>query len=752
MDNSRDRSREVSTVVGSFHDQPTSRDALGFKPYVEAIADFLSSNDTLPPLTISIEGEWGSGKSSFMLQVKDALSRRSESILLWLVLLPVRAWRVLVRRLSRRDGRPWLWVATLPYRIGKTIIENLKFPDESEVFASKLFREICPPPLLGLYKELRCPICLTVWFNAWRHDKEDALWAAFALEFIRSISHQRSLPLRYWGYFRLFLGRYRWRDGWFEIVRALAVSSALLFGGLALPLALYLGRPDWGVTFKEGLTRIASGEVDWLVRGLPAADDDKHKIQSGSVAHKDILVLLAGLGGSGAYLAMMISLVIKAKKFFGNPIEINLRKFLSSPSYEEKVAFVEMFHEDFKRVLDAFAGSRRVYVFIDDLDRCEVPRAADLMQAFNLLISDDPRLVFVIGMDREKIAAGLAVKHEKILPYLGAGASDLEGAEFDRRRGLDYGYSYLEKFIQVPFRIPFPSIGELERLSAAHSTLGDEPFWWEISESPWWLSGEGGKYKPSHPTKGGDLYYEEPARSSESRGPVVGDEAAAESIKVKVKVSLRLGSELMQKIIPMVSPVLASNPRRLKQFTNIFRLRAYIANEVGLIGRSEDKDAQALTLEQLAKFVVIGICWPGLLDELINQGDLLARLEQAALGKLNLEEISKSEGRWLSNRKLRSLLRYGLVEGIRSESVEGYSLSQLDTESLLTVLPWIGNPQEANYGGDAVEARRPWRSGGDKTYKNPQAFAKDFPGVPLLAVMPIIEMPPPRPSSRHKVD
>src|SRR5205085_8261541 len=65
---------EVAGVLhASVRDQPVNDDALGFEPYVMAIAEFLSNPQTEPPLTLSIEGEWGSGKSSFMLQLKDKL-------------------------------------------------------------------------------------------------------------------------------------------------------------------------------------------------------------------------------------------------------------------------------------------------------------------------------------------------------------------------------------------------------------------------------------------------------------------------------------------------------------------------------------------------------------------------------------------------------------------------------------------------------------------------------------------------------
>ena len=40
------------------------------------------------------------------------------------------------------------------------------------------------------------------------------------------------------------------------------------------------------------------------------------------------------------------------------------------------------------------------------------------MQAINLMIADDPPVVFILGMDRQKIAASLAVKYESIVAYL----------------------------------------------------------------------------------------------------------------------------------------------------------------------------------------------------------------------------------------------------------------------------------------------------------------------------------------------
>src|SRR5437867_7818421 len=102
-----------SLLNASVSDLATDRDQLGFRPYVNAIVEFLTNSLTRPPLTVSIEGEWGCGKSSFMKQIR------------------------------------------------KTLVDRQKASGDAEF--------------------------VTVWFNPWRYDKNEAVWAAFAIEFVRQL-------------------------------------------------------------------------------------------------------------------------------------------------------------------------------------------------------------------------------------------------------------------------------------------------------------------------------------------------------------------------------------------------------------------------------------------------------------------------------------------------------------------------------------------------------------------------------------
>src|ERR1700694_3151933 len=72
---------QESVAPGGISDQPiesANKDALGFLPYVDGVANFLTDDSTKPPLTISIEGEWGSGKSSFMKMLAEKLQKNNE--------------------------------------------------------------------------------------------------------------------------------------------------------------------------------------------------------------------------------------------------------------------------------------------------------------------------------------------------------------------------------------------------------------------------------------------------------------------------------------------------------------------------------------------------------------------------------------------------------------------------------------------------------------------------------------------------
>ncbi|GBD54810.1 SUMF1/EgtB/PvdO family nonheme iron enzyme [Microcystis aeruginosa NIES-298] len=598
----------------SVSDQATNNDALGFEPYVIAIAEFLLHEQTQPPLTLSVEGEWGSGKSSFM--------------------------KMLEEYLRKKGGQ-------------------------------------------------------TVWFNAWRHDKAESVWATFALSFIQQIStpkNWRDLPRVVLGHFKLQLLRFNLEKGLFELIKALPVIIFVICASIAIPFILIV----YGV---EGINE--------LIRATTSQDIFWSKINS--VFKLLFTAVGVTLSGAGIFAGIK-SLLRNFQRLLQNP-KNNLIKYIEAPDYKKQSAFVEEFHEDFAKIVDAYIGNDRVYVFIDDLDRCEHPKSADLMQAINLMIADDPSVVFILGMDREKVAASLAVKYENILKYLPSETTEIDPDILARRsanKGLAYGYTFIEKFVQLPFLVPQPSQSDFEHFltQLATSTLPNlqpakprftffKSFWGKFKLALPWRNNSQKHLTSATSNQTSDLNNSSPDNPSIESEQTEKEKARASVIKrleaIQVNKSDNRDSQTVRNVIMMVAPALDYNPRRIKHFINVFRLKVYIANETGLFFEERDENdnllVPSLTFEQLGKFTAISLKWPLLLSDLENDQQILAKLEEFARAELYKEE--ESIRYWGSHTKLKALMAYGHK---RFATNSKFSLAEVNVDKLLQVSPKVIRP------------------------------------------------------------
>jgi WD40 repeat protein len=642
---------EESILSASVSDQPTSTDSLGFEPYVKALARFLTDERTQPPLTLSIEGEWGAGKSSFMLQLERELKhtylRPRIKRLLW--------FRWMIRMRKERIPTPiryWRWWGPLW-------------------------------PLLAVPKEERYttldehyPTFLSVRFNAWRHDKDSSLWASFALALLHKLAGQLPLPQRAWTRLKLTVRRFKWTDGWPVLLRSLLLGISLLALSVTLLYFLYIG----------GLEKILGEATE--VKGAEV-----------------FVKLISGSGVVGVFVACLF-LLNKLKETVGDPFKSDLKKYLQTPHYDAQISFIEQFHADFGKIIQTFAGKNKVYVFIDDLDRSEVPKAADLMQAINLLISDSPQVFFIVGMDRDKVAAGLAVKYEKILPYLCAPARDQDQQpgvhesvtkpSFDATKGLEFGYSFIEKFIQIPFRIPQPGeLGLATLLDLISPMMGETKEPVTSTQSP---------ESNSLQIPASTVFPQAEPRSSSPRTTPLAQPSPSptreqEERRERIRITVTRDSTIVRKIVEMAAPALDYNPRRIKQFINMFRLKALIAAETGLFDVPKNGPSHhGLTLPQLGKFVAISLKWPRLLIALDDDYSLLRELEKWATGRSEI--ISPSVIDWTHYSDLAGLLIYGCkgdkdpFNQERPADYSRYSLANIDVQSLLRITPPVSRPPQ----------------------------------------------------------
>jgi hypothetical protein len=313
---------QFTIAANAIGDQPTSEDNLGFGPYVDAIAAFLTSEATQPPLTMSIEGEWGSGKSSFMLQLEKA-----------------------IRGPSKSD----VFMQNLPLSLGGTNQQG------SLRNAVKSAREQRPR--------------ITIQFNAWRHDKQDALWAAFALKFSKSLRKQIGHVRGWRGDLSLFFSRLKGLRGWLEL--ALFCCSLLLLAIGAAGLYRFVKIHPLS-EIKQIVSDLSPAESTKSTDSNTSSNENKQARQlSKSNTPKQLpepYEFLLSHGKWGAWLALALLGFVKFHKQLRIPLSIHLEKYLAKPDYEGHAAFIESFHEDFARLVRAYAKDERIFIFIDDLE------------------------------------------------------------------------------------------------------------------------------------------------------------------------------------------------------------------------------------------------------------------------------------------------------------------------------------------------------------------------------------------------
>ena len=505
----RKRTECSASVEG---DQPATQDTLGRDQYAAVLADFIADKNTKPPLAISIEGTWGSGKSTFIKLLRKALKAREEKRG-WLK--SVFSWaKRLVKTRASRDG---------------------KRGDVHRVFFCQ--------------------------FNPWRYQNHEELWAAFALQFLKDLHGQVPWWKRFWRQLMYEFSTVRLgflvRDG----------LNVLMSGVALLLVALVL----WS---------FALAEFSWVKLGI-----------------------WWGIRASiGVAIYGVLKALWNARKEVGGWLTWRVKAQLNKPDYASRIGFLEQFHSDFDKVVKAYVGeNERVVAFIDDLDRCDVPVAAELMRGINLMLNESDRVVFILGLDRAKVAAGLAVKHQDLLPYLYAQqlAGVKDAGEIDqhlRLYGLEYGHEFIEKFIQLSFRLPAPSGSEIEGF--LRKKLKVEPSQPQASKGGVPVLSQRKSERTDAPIPPPPATT--PASSGPTSPPVAGPMTKPDAPAPADDKPFVIDESQMLPALKHAARVFDGNPRRINQLINLVRLQLRLSARL----------RYDLSAGQIAKWTAISLRWP----------------------------------------------------------------------------------------------------------------------------------------------
>lgn len=207
---------------------------------------------------------------------------------------------------------------------------------------------------------------------------------------------------------------------------------------------------------------------------------------------------------------------------------------------------IQEFRKAFDELLDK-AGIEQLIVLIDDLDRCLPDTAIETLEAVRLFVFT-PRTAFVVAADEAMIEYSVR-KHFPELP--------------DTTGPRDYARNYLEKLIQVPFRLP--ALGETEtRIYVTLLLIGAQ------------LAEADPSYRKLIDTARAHLQrpWQSQGLSSEDVKAAFGDRFP------EVQGALTLSDQ----IGPLLASGTQGNPRQIKRFVNSLLLRQQTADARGFGG------------------------------------------------------------------------------------------------------------------------------------------------------------------------
>ena len=263
---------------------------------------------------------------------------------------------------------------------------------------------------------------------------------------------------------------------------------------------------------------------------------------------KNVIDIIA-TGGIGTAIEAGFSMLNKDKLEILKNIDIStLDKYIKDEQENTSKTTIKSFKDDFAKLIELTAYDS-VVIFIDDLDRCLPERVIDTLEAIKLFLSVD-NTAFVIGAD-ERILKHSISMHLKLHTF----NNDSEYLQNTQQIVTDY----IEKLIQIPYRIPKLSASEIEtynNLLFSLNLLDSEEFQ-KIYD----------KYLEF---RKGDFY------SPFSFGNI------KEIISLDDKTELSNLLNISHFMSQMITNVLKGNPRQTIRFRNRFILRRKLAQVASL--------------------------------------------------------------------------------------------------------------------------------------------------------------------------
>jgi hypothetical protein len=515
------------------NDVASDEDRLGYDSYARAITEFLTHTETPAPLSISIQAPWGGGKSSLMKLVRERLDPKVER-------------EKHKPKIGTRQSLSRLQLGT----VIKLLDRDEPFTIEPDESSQQLW---------------------TVWFNAWKYDTSEQIWAGLVDAIVSQIAER--LPLIEREKFLLKLQLSRIDDG---IVRKKIYDRVItiwwskarvwILSGVALTLSLF----GFGAAPQDIPPKIAQAIALWSANQY-----------AGAMA----VPILLSIYLVGSYFK-------SRSDVRSEPATFSLSEYIRVPNYDKSVGEIHQIHADLRRVLGVVPRATAedehtpIVIFIDDLDRCSPGKVASVVEGVSMLLASDTyRCIFIIGMDPQMVAAALEKAHEDVRKQLPR-----------YERAVPLGWRFMDKFVQPPFTIP-PTAGD--RFNEYVNWLGDSVATSRESEETQETLG-------TNDDSGNNDNIDDEVDQTKSRDPVA---SSSPPVNRLIASSTFVESRDVGAIVRKISIYSAGNPREMKRMVNLARF--YLA--LRSARRARGDSWREPDLDQYARWIAITLRWPDMM-------------------------------------------------------------------------------------------------------------------------------------------
>lgn len=323
-------------------------------------------------------------------------------------------------------------------------------------------------------------------------------------------------------------------------------------------------------TFKKSLMLVAVFGIPAFIISLLL--DYQSIEESWKVVANAVLLILGG----APLLSKLPNLLKGVKSLIDSVVLLRsqeLAKLSSRKDFREQVGFMADIQAELRHISDLIKDlderkkrKTRFIIFVDDLDRCAPEKAVEVLEAIMLLLSDrteDPFIIF-LAMDARVLVKAIEMRYGGVL----------------KESGIS-GYEFLDKIVQIPFRIPPAPDGAIKKY--VKSLLYQSPEAHEKAETA-------AQQPPAMDEKDTPETVDESTGDKTQReempprtAPGTGVQREAESSAAAAPPEEEPFKPEEEQAFEKFSKYISRNPRRVKRIVNIYRMaRILISSDISL--------------------------------------------------------------------------------------------------------------------------------------------------------------------------